>query len=282
MKSILAIIVLYRMTADESASYRSLQEALRKSPEADGAIDIVLCDNTPFEQAPPAGFQGVYRRDLSNPGLAKCYNFALGIASDRHIPWLMLLDQDTTLTADYIREVVQQTRHYQLETGVVALVPKLIQNDVVQSPHTAPTFRHDRFDRTIVGLSTERLYAFNSGSLMKVEAIAAVGGFPEEFWLDFLDHAIFHRLQASGARIFILQACLDHDLSANGVERKDEISRKRYQNVLDAEHLFYRLYGSPSDKFYHRIRLLRGSLGTLIRKRRLADALQMLRAAVRI
>jgi GT2 family glycosyltransferase len=286
MKSILAVIVLYKMTASRSSAYRSLQQALQDSHVAREAIELVICDNTPSEEGAqkpiaPHDFQGVYRRNPTNPGLAECYNFALSRALEDRLAWLLLLDQDTTLTREYLEEIVIQSERQLPDPTIVALVPKLVQNGFVQSPHLAPTFRHAKFDRTISGVSDRRLYAFNSGSVVRVGAIREAGGFPEEFWLDFLDHATFHTLQARGGKLFVLTSCLEHDLSTNGVERKDEISQKRYQNVLDAEHRFYKLYGSPQDKVFHRIRLLRGALGTLVKKRHPAEALQMFKAAVR-
>jgi len=281
LKLILAVVVLYKVRAEQSQSFSSLQRLLAEDPEAARTIDLMVCDNTPYEQPQPAGFPGLYVSDTTNPGLAKCYNLALRVAQERGATWLLLLDQDTTLTAEYLREIVAQTREQAADTGIVALVPKLIQDGVVQSPHTRPTYRHAKFDRSVAGRYQGWLYAFNSASILRVAALEAIDGFPEQFWLDFLDHATFHRLQQAGGRLLVLDACLEHELSTNDIGKKDAASRKRYQNVLDAEHSFYRQYGSVADRIFHRIRLLRGFLGLLLKRRRPGEALVLLKAAAR-
>jgi GT2 family glycosyltransferase len=281
-KSILAIVVLYKVPAEKSQSFTSLRQLVAMDSDAAEAIEWMICDNSPYEQPQPSGVAGLYIRDTTNPGLAKCYNLALGIAQERNIPWLLLLDQDTTLTAEYLREIVQETQASRSDQSVVALVPKLIQDGIVQSPHAPPTYRHQKFSPDVAGKSEGRLYAFNSGSVIRVAALQSIGGFPERFWLDFLDHATFHLLQQKGGKVFVLHACLAHELSTNNIARKDAAGKKRYRNILDAEHAFYKRYGSATDRIYHRVRLLRGFLGTLIKRRRAGEALEMLKAAVRL
>jgi GT2 family glycosyltransferase len=280
-KSILAVLVLYKVAAEESQSFLSLREFVALDSNIADAIELIVCDNSPYEQSPPAAFEGLYLRDSTNAGLAKCYNVALRIAQQRKMPWLLLLDQDTTLTLEYLREIVRETRTLQGDESIVALVPKLVQNDVVQSPHAPPSYRHRKFKPEVAGRFESRLYAFNSGSVIRVAALEAIGGFPEKFWLDFLDHATFHLLQQHGGKLFVLHACLAHQLSTNDIGRKDAAARKRYRNVLDAEHMFYKQHGSATDRIFHRVRLLRGFLGTLLKRRRVDEALEMLKAAIR-
>jgi GT2 family glycosyltransferase len=280
-KRIVAVLVLYKRSAEESQTFASLRSLLAENPLAADAIELIVCDNTPYGQEPPLDFDGLYLRDTSNPGLAKSYNKALQIARERGIPWLLLLDQDTTLTAAYVEEIVAQSEAMEPDMQIVALVPKLVQNGIVQSPHVAPTFRHAKFNREIAGPWRGRLYAFNSASVVRVSGLLAIGGFPEKFWLDFLDHATFHLLQQTGGQVFVLRAELTHDLSTNSIERKDEAAMRRYRNILAAEHEYYRLYGTFSDRCYLRIRMLRGFLGTLIKRRRLQESMVLLKAAVR-
>lgn len=102
-KRILAVIVLHKMPAEQSPSFSSLQGLSARNRKVSATIDVVVCDNTPYDQPRPPVFQGLYISDKTNPGLAKCYNLALRIADEREIPWLLLLDQDTTLTREYSR-----------------------------------------------------------------------------------------------------------------------------------------------------------------------------------
>ena len=107
-QTILAVIVLYRVAADASQAFCSLRSLMAADPQVAAAIDLMLFDNSPQPQPRPAGYAGSYIPHPANPGLAACYNLALQSAQRQAIPWLLLLDQDTTLTRDYLAEVSAQ------------------------------------------------------------------------------------------------------------------------------------------------------------------------------
>jgi hypothetical protein len=55
-RRILAVVVLYRMTFDQSRGLRSLRKILSEDNALATTIELMVCDNTPFEQPVPAGF----------------------------------------------------------------------------------------------------------------------------------------------------------------------------------------------------------------------------------
>jgi len=280
-RRILAIVVLYKMTFDQSPSVSSLLKAISEDGALAKAIDLMVCDNTPYEQAVPANFSGRFYRDLTNPGLAHWYNVALRTAEQNGIPWLLRFDQDTEVTASYIAEVLAQTAALEEDRQIVAMVPKLVQNGIVCSPLTPPTYRHPRpFDKSFTGVATSELRAFNSGSILRVSALKDTGGFPEDFPLDFLDYATFTVLQSRGGRLFVLDSILKHDLSSNNVRRTDTVAVAQHRGTLIAERKFYKLYGSALDRVYRRIRLLRGAMGVLLRHGAVARSFRMMKAAL--
>jgi hypothetical protein len=122
---------------------------------------------------------------------------------------------------------------------------------------------------------TARVSAFNSGAAVRVSALQR---FPERYWLDFLDHAIFHELQAAGGRIWLLQSQLEHRLSTQRLG--DEASLDRYRNVLQAERDFYREYGSFADRFFYHLRRGKQTAGHLLKVRDKRFALLSAQAAL--
>src|SRR5665213_3768490 len=161
-KSILAIIVLYRLSADESPAYTSLRALMARNEEAAAAIDVLLFDNSPYTQEPPVNFSGRYVSDTSNPGLAAAYNHALRIAADENIPWLLLLDQDTRLHEAYLEELLLAVRQLDAQSGVAALVPKLADEGVLCSPIYPPSFGPARpIPADWCGVTGVNLHAFN-------------------------------------------------------------------------------------------------------------------------
>jgi hypothetical protein len=104
------------------------------------------------------------------------------------------------------------------------------------------------------GIQRGRISAYNSGSTLSVPVLRSIGGFPREFWLDYLDHAVFHALCTSGYRVYVLHAVLQHDLAESDLNARPIW---RFRNVLQAQSLFVKHAGSFSDRLLYRLWLLR-------------------------
>jgi GT2 family glycosyltransferase len=281
-KRIVAVVVLYKMTFAESRSLTSLRTILSEDEAPARTIGLMVCDNTPHKQVPPADYSGNFYRDVTNPGLAHWYNLALKAASESAARWIMLLDQDTEVTAEYIAEAITQSEIAEADRKIIALVPKLLQDGVVCSPLTPPTYRHPLpFDKDFTGIAAQRLHVFNSGAIVRVSALQAAGGFPQDFPLDYLDHATFSALQSRDGRLFVMGSSLEHSLSSSNVRRTDTAAVARHRSILLAERKFYQRNGSVRDRLYRRVRLLRGAMGVLIRHGAVAWSFRMMKAALR-
>lgn len=106
----------------------------------------------------------------------------------------------------------------------------------------------------VAGVQHGRVSAYNSGSALNVSWLRSVGGFPAEFWLDYLDHAIFHALWASGRRVYVLHAVLQHELAESDLNARPIW---RFRNVLRAQSLFVKRTGSLKERLLYRLWLLR-------------------------
>lgn len=275
-----AVIVLYRRNASKSEAYVSLKKLLDAG--FGGMVELLVCDNSPYEQPAPDDFRGAYLRDLTNPGLARCYNEALRRAEPIEASWLMLLDQDTVVTGEYLYEVSENAEILKNEDDIVAMVPALIDGDVVCSPIYPPMYGPPRaVNADMHGPATTLLHALNSGAVLRVSAIRKIGGFPLDFPLDYLDHATFFQLQHEGRKIFLLRSRLQHKLSSNSEPGRDVASIRRMESMLKAEARFYSRYGSPKDRFLRRFRLLRAVIGRILRGKEASQSWRLLKAAIR-
>jgi GT2 family glycosyltransferase len=282
VKSILAVIVLYKVPAEQSASFQSMRHLLASDPQVAAAVDWIVCDNTPYEQPRPPAFDDLYSRDPTNPGLAKCYNLALREAQSRKIPWLMVLDQDTTVTAEYLQEALAVARNLLDRTDAVAIVPRLANRGNVCSPHYVPFMGPARpIDPGVVGIAPDPLCVFNSGAILRVNALETIGGFPAEYPLDYLDHATFTPLQKAGGKLYILRSTLSHDLSTNDHGRHIPELVPRQIGILDAEFRYYRQYGSAWERALRRLRLLRAAAGRTAKGENWEQTWRILKSAFR-
>jgi GT2 family glycosyltransferase len=264
--SILAVVVLYKCDLSQSQTVCSLFQILNENPELAKQFSLVLYDNSPQPQslAMPAVFPTHYVHDPSNSGLATAYNFALARAESEGRAWLLLLDQDTSLTPDFLFELLQAANNLSAAPAVAAIVPKLLVNGIMHSP-AIPFIEQLRrqflppvqpIGQSVVGVMPKPMCSYNSGSTFRVSALRSISGFPTEFWLDFLDHAVFHALSDNGYRVYVMLATLVHESSYSDL---GSMPIWRLHNVLMAQTLYVKQSGNFIDRFLYRIYLLRHS-----------------------
>lgn len=263
---VLIVAVIYRCAPHESCSICSLAQILKTCPGVASRFALIIFDNSPESHQVLIDFDipVVYKHNPANPGLAGAYNFALDFAEEGRFEWLLLLDQDTSLTPEFVLEFVESIDVLTGRSDVASIVPKLLVNGVVFSPasHFIEQLRHQyrRSNHAVapetVGVQQRRLFAYNSGSAHRVPALRAIGGFPQDFWLDYLDHAVFHSLHSSGYRVYVMHSQISHDASQ---ARASSVPLWRHRNILSAQTCFVKKTGTAFDRLLHRIWLLRWS-----------------------
>lgn len=260
---VLAVVVLYRRRPEESESLISFRECL---PAAEGRLrfGLLVWDNSPSAQQAPEmpGVHVRYLSDPANPGLAAAYAEGLRLAQAAGMDWLLLLDQDTVLTEDYLRELGETLAA--VPGAVGAVVPKLLHAGGVHSPHPRPRWAHRGVAADRFGVAVEELSAFNSGAVLRVSALKSMGGFPAAFPMEYLDHALFYGLWRRGWKVWVLRAALRHELST--LRLGDAMPLDRYGRMLAAERRFYDERGG-ADQVWSRVRRLKQAAAHLLEVR---------------
>ena len=247
---ILAVIVLYRTTAAKSRSLESLQEAL--APLSSGLVDlkILLYDNTPGGQDPgplPAGIE--YKADIKNSGLAAAYNFALELAHQSGFEWLLTLDQDTSIPADFLVKLCAAATYAASLDSVAAIVPCLFGGGRAMSPWIRNWYwiRPMRLPEGFIGVPLGRVFAANSVSTLKVSALKAIGGYDPRFYLWASDLVLYSRLHQSGFRVFVAgHIHVEHEASI--LDLKHRSTPQRYEDMLRADEAFYDEFTGRTDR----------------------------------
>lgn len=265
-RSITAVIVLYQRAPHESQSFCSFTRVLNDNPDLANLFSLVLYDNSSERHnvATKINCPVLYKHDPSNSGLAAAFNFALAYSEGQQAEWLLLLDQDTSPTVEFFRELATCTCELLSQKEVSSIVPKLMVKGKIHSPeaHFIDQLRHQyrrsghSLKRTAVGLQEGRPSAFNSGATFRVSALRTVGGFPAEFWLDYLDHAVFHALSSRGFRMYVMRTEIEHEISQSNLS---DVPSWRQRNFLWAQTLFVQHTGNFFDRLLYRIWVLRYS-----------------------
>ena len=236
-------------------------------PHFHARFRIVLYDNSaePHIPAEGSGLALSYQHDPQNGGLATAYNYALMEARLNQSEWLLLLDQDTTLTEEYVSELLAKTAECAGHASICAVVPILELNGRIYSPeadffyHVRHQFPHSRYypvARDTRGVQTRALSAYNSGAALRLTALQQIGGFPTDFRIDFLDHAVFQEFHRRGFSIYVLSTVLQQKLALIDL---NAVSLQRHTSVLQSQTLFVARYGTWLDRLLYRLWLLRKS-----------------------
>jgi hypothetical protein len=256
--TVLAVVVLYNRSPGQSQTLVSLEAAFRRHPEARESYRVLVWDNSPAALIHPVlGFPFDYVHSSKNLGTSGAFNGAMERAERLGIPWLLLLDQDTTIPEEFVPKMAAYGQRFEDHPEVAAVVPLLRCRGQLISPNhlgsfyrvsPVPQARHGGFYK-------EQVFACDSATLMRVSALREAGGYDEGlFWLDFSDIYVFAAFHRKGRAVYIAgDLQLEHSLSIT--DYANDMTPQRYRNFLAAEGAFLQLYGSRWDNVALTVRL---------------------------
>jgi GT2 family glycosyltransferase len=258
---IFAVIVLYKQRPSVSVTVATLARALRENPAVD--CDVLIHDNSPSSDVAadelPEGFR--YYPSPVNRGLYAAYEGArlFAQAQGTGVPvqgsdWLLTLDQDTALPADFFKAIELGLRAAKDDPRIAVIVPHLGEGKRLLSPAYVGLSRTTPMPASFSGVPTREARAFNSAALLRVEALDAIGGFDPCFWLDHLDSWLHHQLYVHGWRMYVLDSVhLEHHFSL--LNYRDRVSLAHLRNFLAAESAYFDQYCSPLAGAAHTVQL---------------------------
>ena len=81
---------------------------------------------------------------------------------------------------------------------------KLVSENEMVSPVFANILRPLKSEKPESGIQHTPVMAINSGAFIRVSFLDEIGGFNNQFPLDFLDHWLFHEIYANGKKVWVL------------------------------------------------------------------------------
>lgn len=255
------VVVLYNMTFSESSTIISLNKLLASAafPEI---REVLIFDNSQKASEPQGLDQRfAYYHSKENVGLARAYNRALE-ESKEEIAWLVTLDQDTTLTGDYLNELISCSA--KVSDSTVAIAPIIKDQEQQISPVRSDTLRplHSALPQGNQTYSSD-IMVINSATALRTGFLKKIGGYNLEFPLDYLDHWLSWRIFAEGKEVRILRTSINHSLS---VLHYSELTISRYRSILENEVLFYFEYQKEQFGKYRKQLFFRGLKQLIYRK----------------
>ncbi len=234
--SILIVLVLYKCELQNSLSYHSLTQTIQ---HLSVPHHLLVFNNSPEIAVPPSD-QYEVAHEATNVMLSGAYNHALQVAASAKDTWLLLLDQDTQLTESYFQTLSAFFQH-QYDTNIVNVVPRLLGNGRVISPHRTQFFHSFRQPVLQFGEHDGHVIALNSVSLLSVDFMQSIGGFSSEFPLDMLDKWTSLQIFKQHKKYYVLDTTLEHHLSV--LDTQQYMSESRYSRLLESEYHYFKKLG---------------------------------------
>lgn len=254
---ILAVVVLYKQLPQQSQTIQSLIRVFASDPELTTSLRVLVWDNSPF---PATKVTLPFPCELGhagrNVGTSGAYNYAMELAGSLACPWLLLLDQDTTVSHELLLGMFGYAEQFREVPEVAAVVPFIFSHGSLVSPRRLLSFnRVGQIPVTFNGLCKDKAYAVNSATLMRVAALREMGGYSDEFWLDLSDVYVFQALHRRGKYLYIAgDLHVEHSIASMDFDK--EMSPERYRNFLAAESAYVDLFLSPLERCSQLFRLL--------------------------
>jgi GT2 family glycosyltransferase len=248
---ILAVVVRYKTPIQDCQTLTGLSVALQ-DPNLANEIGVLLWDNSPEPlQSPQLPIPFEYRWTESNVGIAGAYNQVFPVAEARGIQWMLLLDHDTDVTADFLRGMIRHSHAQMDQEDIGCVVPFVRSHGNIVSPRRfRPLNRNTAVERSFSGTLQEDGYAVNSGSLMRVAALRAIGGYSNDFWLDLSDVYAFQQLYRHGLRLYVARDLeINHDVG--GLNFEQSMVPERYETFLVSESAYLQIYRSRFENLFH-------------------------------
>jgi len=207
---LLFVIVLYKNNLQSSASYVTLCEWFSANNVCG---NILVYDNSPdsIEKIMDNHHVVNYIHDSSNPGVSKAYNVSAQFGYKRGKKWLVLLDNDTKISKDYLPQLMEAINN---NYNVKLFAPMLRTNGFFVSPSAYYCKKGFPKKKVNSGLQLIKHINFlNSGLCINIEAFLEVGGYDERIQLYFSDYEFVDRFKKKHPQVYVLKTIMEHELS---------------------------------------------------------------------
>ncbi|MBN2787142.1 MAG: hypothetical protein JXQ69_02355 [Paludibacteraceae bacterium] len=248
------VIVLYKTRIEDCISYNTLKETICNLGLT---YSVILYNNSPDIFIPLSPEYELFS-PKENKLLSNAYNDALESAKKKDAEYLLLIDQDTSLSKDYFNALGNVLRKG-LGNNIAGVLPQIISLDEKRkiSPRSYCNYIGPFWFLTPIrkGITFRCLATINSLALLRISAIDEIGGFPVEYPLDGLDTSYFYRFYKKGFGFYVLGIQIKHNLSI--LNYKLNMNKDRYKSIILSEKKISKEIGFLSIFFFKARLILR-------------------------
>lgn len=222
-----AVVVLYGPDDGSRDCIRAVHQQVARvwlvdnSPERSGVAEWAL------------GLSGVtLLHEGQNIGLGAAYDLAFEAAEAAGLTWMVTLDQDTVLDADYLAEMARGVSEWEASRQSSGRPPLGVAGPMFRNPRALPGEAHT------AASELETTMVVSSGALMPVSTWRSVGGFHPGLIVDYVDTEMCLRVRAAGYAVIQLPAVLMTHGMGYTAEHRVLGLRRRSSNYPATRHYY--------------------------------------------
>ncbi len=159
-----------------------------------------------------------------NFGLSVAYNHGLKLLLSKSCDWIVLLDQDTTLSNEYFDELIELSK---LDNSDCLIYAPIVKSEKqVLSPRY---FKKNKLQTTLEKNDNSLFALINSGIVINRAVFETYGMYDENLFLDMVDYDFLWSIYRKNKdiKIGIMRSELNQSFSGNQINNND---KKRFQN----------------------------------------------------
>jgi len=147
----------------------------------------------------------IYIDNKGNKGVANALNTAANLALKAGSEWLLTMDQDSKfISNNSIRKMMRATSIY----NKIAIITPIHITDMIDKNKVVKSI-NNKNEFSIISTT------FTSGNLLNLKCFREIGGFKEDYFIDYVDHEFCLRARLCG---FLIVRCnsviLEHNLGS--------------------------------------------------------------------
>lgn len=210
-----ALIVIYNKSCIESTTFKFISNYSKK-------INIIVFDNSTIDYGNKEYCEanGIsYYTVNKNIGLSRAYNFVLNKIKLDKSDYLLILDDDTTLNDEYIKEVLESIN----ENNADILLPIVMSNKKIISPSNIQFECRVKQIENLDEINLNKITAINSGMVVRTSVYNYVL-YNEDMFLDYVDHDFMSKIREKRMKIKILNSKINQNFSRDEVKSKEQFN----------------------------------------------------------
>ena len=226
---IYAGIVIYNKKCCDSISLQTLQKYGDLK-----SFEIIVYDNSTHDFGNEKYCKERAYRYITlkrNMGLSYAYNQIIKSININEDDYLLILDDDTELTKEYLSEIT----HGGLEDINIPIV-RSKQDGHIFSPSIIKNKVRSLAVESINGLKGKRITAINSGMVIRTSVFKNLR-YNENLFLDYVDHDFMEQVNANGYRIKILTSLILQDVARQHIKNNE--STKARLKIYGKDYRFF-------------------------------------------